>query len=732
MTRPQVPTSGDARPWYRRVTRWGQTNLNELDPERYNDAAWRRRWRESRTQGVIVNAGGIVSFYPSAFPEQYRASRLGSGDLYGDIVASARQEGITVLARMDSNRVHEGLFQQHPDWFCRDVDGEPFRLSGLYVACLNGGYYSDYLPEVFREVVDRSAPDGFADNGWAGHGRDRICYCENCREWFSGVSGRDLPPRPDWDDDAYVDWLEASFARRLEQWDRNTARTTELGGEDCIWVGMINGEAGGQIGQLHDVVGIARRTPIILLDHQSRAGSSGFHGNTTAGQALHQIAGWDILIPESTAHYDGRHPVFRFSAKPAAEVRLWSVAGFAGGVQHWWHQLGSETEDRRRYAVGGDLPLWHAEHEEALVARRPLHRVGIGWSRRNHLYSGRDDAATRVVSPRRGMERALMQHRIPAIPLCMETLPDQDFDGDVIVLPDVAVVTEEEALALERFVAGGGGIVATGRAGTLDGRGRRHATPILDRLLGIERLDGHEGDETPGTSSWDDWTRHTYLRLHRDRADSDLFDGLDGTDLVAFGGRMEKVRSLTGAPSALGFVPGVPRFPVELSWIEPGFEDGTAGDPLVLTEAQAGRGRVAYLAADLDRSYERDGTPDHGRILASLTAWAAASPAIVGLEGPGIVALDPYRTGDSIVVHLVNHSSPGDWRAPVTELLPIGPHTLTLATGDGRFSVRTLVGGTEEELEAEDGVVTVVVPRIDDHEVVVVRGAEVGMRRSGT
>ena len=49
-------------PWYRRTLRWGQTNLNELDPSRYDAGWWRQHWKRTGTQGVVINAGGIVAF----------------------------------------------------------------------------------------------------------------------------------------------------------------------------------------------------------------------------------------------------------------------------------------------------------------------------------------------------------------------------------------------------------------------------------------------------------------------------------------------------------------------------------------------------------------------------------------------------------------------------------------------------------------------------------------------
>jgi hypothetical protein len=54
-------------PWYRRTLRWGQTNITEIDPAAYDIGWWRQHWKRTRVQGVILNAGGIVAYYPSKY-----------------------------------------------------------------------------------------------------------------------------------------------------------------------------------------------------------------------------------------------------------------------------------------------------------------------------------------------------------------------------------------------------------------------------------------------------------------------------------------------------------------------------------------------------------------------------------------------------------------------------------------------------------------------------------------
>ncbi len=76
-------------PWYQRTLRWGQTNITEIDPTRYDIAWWRKHWKRTYTQGVIVNAGGIVAYYPSRVPLHRPAQQLGGRDLFGEVCRAA-------------------------------------------------------------------------------------------------------------------------------------------------------------------------------------------------------------------------------------------------------------------------------------------------------------------------------------------------------------------------------------------------------------------------------------------------------------------------------------------------------------------------------------------------------------------------------------------------------------------------------------------------------------------
>ncbi|MEJ7838365.1 MAG: alpha-amylase family protein, partial [Thermomicrobiales bacterium] len=550
--------------WYRRVLRWGQTNLTEIDPVRYDGAWWREHWQRTRVQGVIVNAGGIVAYYPSRYELQHRAEYLGDRDLYGEISAAAREDGLSVVARMDSNRADHRFFTEHPDWFTVDAEGRPYRAGDLYISCVNSPYYDEYLPGIFEEVIERYGPDGFADNSWSGLQRDRICYCVHCRRTFREHTGAELPTSHDWRSATYRAWIRWNYDRRLEIWDLNNAVTQRAGGKDCLWVGMNAGEITAQSKHFRDYRAIAQRAEVIFLDSQFRHAGQGFQRNGEMGAALHGMLGWDKLIPESMAMYGAGVPAFRLSSKSEPDARLWALDGFSGGIQPWWHHIGAYHDDRRQYRTAEPLFRWHEANESALMSRRPAATVGVVWSQENVDYYGADRTNERYSQPWTGMTDALIRARIPYTPVHADDIGRESEHLAALVLPNVGLLSDSQIVSIRAFVAAGGGLLATGESSLCAADGSRRENFTLGDLFGVEATGVHHGSETDNRESWDEWGQHTYLRLHPERRHwidgpqtgsepddetprHEVLGGLDETDTMSFGGRIEVVRVSDGA-----------------------------------------------------------------------------------------------------------------------------------------------------------------------------------------
>ena len=706
-------------PWYERVRRWGQTNLTERDPAVYDAERWREQWRRTGVQGVIVNAGGIVAYYPSRYPLQHRADFLGERDLYGEIVALARHEGLAVLARMDSNRASQEVFVAHPEWFARRANGEAYVIDGRYIACLNSGYYENFLADILREIIERSEPDGITDNSWSGLSRREICYCENCRQAFAASEGLDLPSEPAWRDRAYRRWVAWSYERRLALWDYNNAVTTKAGGADCRWIGMNSADPVRQAEQLRDLREICRKTPIFMLDYQTRPEGRGPENNREAGCLLHEMLGWGRLIPESIAMYAAGQPTFRLAAKPPAEVRLWAFEGMAGGISPWWHHIGSVHDDVRQYETSPPIFSWHARNEDVLYNREPVANVGIVWSQRNIDFYGRDRADVLTRQPYWGVANALLEARIPWLPVHSGDVPERPDRFAALWLPNVGTLSAHECARLRAYVENGGSILASGEISFYDEWGERRDDFGLADILGVRAGGTFEGDVSARAHDWETWDRHTYLRLHRRElgpADVQILAGLDGADIIPFGGRMQAVDVVAGKTLAT-LVPPFPIYPPEASWMR----ETDSGQSALVVKSRPGPGRVAYLAADVDRCFARDRIPECGRLLANLTLWATGGHRLVEIEGMGLVDVQVYRQGVRLIIHIVNLNHPGVRRPPITELTPLGPFVIRLpaALCAGQTAELRVMGQTVT-VESRGRWLTFTIPTIVDHEVAVV------------
>jgi hypothetical protein len=133
------------------------------------------------------------------------------------------------------------------------------------------------------------------------------------------------------------------------------------------------------------------------------------------------------------------------------------------------------------------------------------------------------------------------------------------------------------------------------------------------------------------------------------------------------------------------------------------------------------KGRVAYLPADIDRRFARENLPDHGDLLANLVRWAAADRIPLRIEGRGLVDCNAYTQPGRVIVHIVNLTSAGTWRAPIDELIPVGPFSIKvrLPKGVDGKRIRLLVAGGVGSASLENGWASFELKSILDHEVVV-------------
>ena len=726
----------DEVPWSKRVTRWGQINITEDNVPNFDIEWWRKYWKETDTQGIVLNAGGVVAYYPSKVPLHKPAQFLGDRDLFGELTRVAHEDGLVVFGRVDSGKVDEDFYKAHPDWFAINAEGKPYMYRDKYfVTCINGPYYSQHIPAILREIATNYQPEGITDNNWEGLGRNKPCYCENCKKSFRTKSGKEIPRGKNWDDSVYLEWIEWNYARRLEQWDFNNRITKAAGGPNCTWSGMISSSISGQTRGFMDLKAICERADIIMLDAQARSHLGGFQQNSDTGKRIHGLVGWDKIVAESMAQYQFVSPIrYRLASTTVPEVQMWMLDGMAGGIAPWWHYVSAYHEDSRVYKSVKPTYKWHKANEKYLFNRKPIATVGVVWSEDNTNFYGRDEANLLVDLPTRGISQALVRARIPYVPVNADHIDRDAEQFSSLVLPNIGVMADDQVASIKRFVEKGGGLVATGESSLYDKFGNKREDYALGGLFGTHLDKNSQTNSDATLRLWANDSYHTYLRLTpelRRTFDSpkigkepmitgerhSVLKGFEETDILAFGGLLEPVKVDSGAQVLATFIPPFNTHPPETAWMR---EPKTDIPGLVLNTTEGG-GRVAYMPADLDRQFARNNFPDHGNLLANLIRWASKDDIPLKVESPGLINCNMYQQPGRIILHITNLTSTGTWRKPTHEYIPIGPITVKIKlTNDVKGeNLKLLVADQKISAKVKDGWSQFKISSILNHEAIV-------------
>jgi hypothetical protein len=684
----------NVKKWYEEAVRFGQVNLTEIDPEICNIDFWIGYFKKTGIQAVILNAGGIVAYYPSQFKMQYRAAKLGGRDFFGEFCGAARKASLYIVARMDCNRATGEFYQEKPEWFAQRLDGSPYIVQGRYQSCVNSGYYKDYIPQILKEIIDCYHPDGFADNSWTGI-RRQICYCDNCKKSFRKYSGSELPLEENIADPVYKKWTAWSYKCRMDNWDLFNKITTESGGSDCVWAGMTGGTGylSGKMG-FSDIWEISKKSNIILVDSQGRNGN-GFEENGLIGLLLHQMTGWDKKIPESMSTYVKGERIYRRSACPPLEAQLWMLEGISGGISPWWHIVGGNQEDRRIYDRCLSVMEFHQKNEQYLYNRKPVTNTAVLWSQENGDFYRSPHDAWRADTAFRGIVRALTRAGIPYLPVHTGDMEEQIRGMDLLVLPELAVVGEKQAEILEKYAASGGSILALGESGTMSPGGLRYKKSALENLLGLR----FPATEQPVLEKeWELWNFHNYFRI--EDKNHFIFKGFKDTEIIPMGGARRNIIPENGTAVLATYIPPYYIFPPEFSW--PAVEK--TNDAVITERRLGGGGRVIYTAWDLDSVYGGCGLPDHGDLLARMVQYLLDGKCPVRVECESHIDFKVYRQENRLIIHLINLNFTGYTPGYAEKILPAGVVRIMVSPDDfAPRSVRSALDGKEIKAEAFEG-----------------------------
>jgi hypothetical protein len=535
--------------------------------------------------------------------------------------------------------------------------------------------------------------DGIFSNRWAGHG---TCYCEHCVRNFKTFSGLDLPRTSDRRDVAfqkYADWQIERLRELWFLWDRTirevkpSARYIPNGFPDNIVTGKL--------------------ADIFFTDHQGRSGVIPPWSNGKRAKELRATMG---MKPLSGIFSIGLEEPYRWkdSVQSEAELRIWVAEGAANNMRPWFVKFAGSIYDRRWLDTVAQIYDWHYRHERYLRNTASLARVGMVYSEQTQRRYGGQRWQERSNGHGLGMYHALIEARVP-----FEMVNDRLLDAEhlqpfkLLVLPNIALLADGQCEQLRQFVQGGGSLLATFETSLYDEQGQRRQDFGLADLFGASATSRVEGP-----------MRNSYLRLKSDPATGrfhPVLEGLENAYRIINGIWRLEVTPKGDFPAPVTLIPSYPDLPMEHV-----YPRTPETDTRELYLRESGRSRIAYIPWDIDRTFWELMNVDHGRLLRNIIRWTLNEDPVVQVTGRGILDVTAWRQRQSLTVHLVNLTNPMMMKGPFRELIPIDRQEVRIRVPQGTKveRVHLLTANQAPEYVSRDGVVTVAVPSVLDHEVI--------------
>jgi hypothetical protein len=317
-----------------------------------------------------------------------------------------------------------------------------------------------------------------------------------------------------------------------------------------------------------------------------------------------------------------------------------------------------EQDDRKALPAIKKVYHYLRDHADSYRDLRSPARVALLYSQTTMDYYGREEITGRCLAEYRGFYESLVESHVQ-----FDVLHDGRFDASqlsqygLLILPNVAALTDEQAAIIDTYIERGGHLLASYETALYDGEG-------LPR-------DGFGLQSIPRTVTQRRECPGSYLRI----MDKDLLQGFEETDLIALAEILLETESLDASGQQitdLHLIPPVRNNTPEFAY----WEEELPVPGLII--ASHGQGEVDYLPWQIGKFYHLFGVPEYKKIIDILVRrWV---PPLTTTDAPGSVEITLHHVkGDRhhALVHLLNATG---WQSkPLTEVIPLTDIVLWVA-----------------------------------------------------
>ncbi|TBL79119.1 alpha-amylase family protein [Paenibacillus thalictri] len=660
--------------WSNNNLRLIQNNLRESDANLDVDLLM-GQLNELSANVLMMNAGGIVAFYPTKLEYHYRATGQ-QKDLLREAIDKAHDHGMKFIARFDFSKAHESILARKPEWFYRTKEGKGVNYFGIAHTCLNGYYQREYSLQIINEVISNYEVDGIFFNMFGYITRDYsgndygLCHCSNCRERFRELYHLELPEKADPSDPVY---------KQHKLFQEQTTRE--------------------MLDRIHDLVKSKNKDIAISTYNEHKVDIVRKESNTdkarphpvwlySASENVKSLEdSWDDKLI-SNCCINAVDLVHRFTAvsKHEIAIRLKESLASGSGLDFCIIGVFDDYPDRENLPVVAEIFQYHKENEAYYGNFQSVSEVALIKPRS----TVQSDAKEYF-----GLFKMLKEEHVLFDVIHQNTLVqsrERLSRYKVVLIPDIIGFTDEELNVLEQLSREGRCLFSTGRSFTLDDANRA----FMERIFGASWVETHHF-----------YREAAYLQT----GDKQVFKSFGQRDWLLLDGSFCRVRYAENmtrhlplvVPSTFGPPERAYGHSVSTEWFGAGIGAG----------GQHGSGTTVHLPWQPGRLYYMFGYADNKRVITDLLDQIVSYRSHVTTNAPQTVELFYNKIDEqTYILHLLNVS--GFNGVTYFEPVPVHDITVTLPQIKECKHVASLIRGQSIFSTMDEHGLTLEVPQLSD------------------
>lgn len=689
--------------WWEKPLRIVDVGLPEFKLERIAEAVKRKKELHFNSEhfGPFKYEGGErkIFYFKSSVAKEVPL------DILGEYLNAAHKEGIRVIIYFNVHWLSPTVAKEHKDWLQLRRDRSIIDdVYGLGMSpCVNSPDYRRWSFQVIKDLAQYDIDGIFLDGPiFIASG----CYCDACREKFKREFGEDLPSKEDWEDPVWKKFIEFRY-QSITDYMRDAYNTLKSVKPEAIiymngqglWPSWPNGRDNRLLAPYQDIIGAeggfigGDLTKVFLW---KPAMSAKLLETQASGKPT------VIFIAGKNCNWDN------YSLTPE-ETKLLYADTIAYGASPWYGEFYDNIFDPGADAAG-EMNKFIEENEEYLEKTSSVADVALVWSIKTADYyratvpitdfTQEGERLTRHIRAGdhykafMGYFEALTRSHIPFDVLDEKGIEEKLNQYKVLILPNVACMSDSIGEIIKEWVKDGGILIATFETSFYDEWGNRRTTPILSDTFGVD-IEGIDGP-----------CRLDYFDL----GEGVFFDGIKAklipSPIFRIKGKVTSGKSLTFYRE---------KFPARYQPLPP-----TSIYPAIIENSYY-KGKVFYFCGNIDETYLEFHFPEH-RLLMVKSIELFTSPLVITDAPESVeISIREQKEKNRIIVHLINFT--GEMTRPINRIVPIYNINLTFPWVTSAKKVISLLDQKEISFNLNRGL-NLVVPKLETYNAIVIEGGK--------